>query len=440
MGMPQKKYADLSIPIFQTAESIMKSENISSIEERPHRLDRICAVTAAMLPISFVIGPVAYEMVVGLVGLMWLARCAIVRENPLEKIKHHSYIFPMIVWYGSVLISRAINGGTLYQVGHDVAFVRHLLFIMALIDISYRLPISGYLFKGLIAGIIWSLLNVLSVHTIGYDFFGKPLARYTGKLKEIGRIGGLSAFAAPFFFSWALSTIKFERKKGGFFLAISFIAFILLYLSRGRTILLAATVGAVIGAIYVMRKRFNIYWAGLGMLGVASLLFFAYQTEQFHGLMTLYDRVYYWKVTWQIWLENPIWGVGVSSFKEVYEQVASSGMIQPYIAPDGSVWQLAKVSHAHNLMLQLLSCTGLVGFGGFSWLFLNSMRHLIQGRHEYKDALFCWPFVILVIGLTGWNIYDAFFTSALAYFLAFIGISENSASKRPLPSKQHGAK
>jgi O-antigen ligase len=434
MGRLQKKYADLFKPFSHAAESIMNSENLSSVADRPHRLDQICAVTAAMLPLSFVIGPVAYEMVVGLVGLMWLVRCVIIRENPLAKIKYHPYIIPMLIWYASVLISRTINGGTLYQVGHDVAFVRHLLFIMALIDISHRLSISGYLFKGLMAGIIWSLLNVLSVHIVGYDFFGKPLARYTGKLKEIGRIGGLSAFAAPFFFCWALSTIKLERRKGIYSLVISLAAFVLLFLSQGRTILLAGTAGAVIGSIYVMRKRLNVYWAGLGILGVVSLLVFAYQTDQFHGLRTLYDRIYYWKVTWQIWLDHPVWGVGVSSFKEVYEQVAASGIVTPYIAPDGSVWQLAKVSHAHNLLLQLLSCTGLVGLAGFTWLFLNSMLMLFQGHHEYKDALFSWPFVIMVIGLTGWNIYDAFFTSIMAYFLAFIGTSGNFVAKRPLPS------
>lgn len=434
MGTLQKKYAGLYKTSLPVDESIMKSESLSPAADRPHRLDQFCAGTAAMLPISFVIGPVAYELVVGLVGLMWLSYCVIVKQNPLANIKHHPYIIPLLVWYGSVLISRIINGGTPYQFGHDVAFIRYPLFILALIDVSYRMPISGYLFKGLMAGVLWSLLNLLSVHIIGYDFFGKPLARYTGKLKEIGRIGGLSAFAAPFFCCWALSTIRLERKKGLFSLVIGFIAFVLLFLSRGRTILLAATVGAVIGSIYVMRKRLNIYWVGLGILSVASLLIFAYQTEQFHGLRTLYDRIYYWKVTWQVWLDHPIWGVGVSSFKEVYEQVAASGIIQPYIAPDGSVWQLAKVSHAHNLILQLLSCTGLVGLGGFVWLFINAMRRLFQGCHEYKDALFCWPFVIMVIGLTGWNIYDAFFASVVAYFLAFIGITENFDAQRSLPS------
>ena len=68
---------------------------------------------------------------------------------------------------------------------------------MALLDISKRLPVERYLLWGLAAGVLWAAINTLSAFLFGFDLLGKPLTRYTMKLKEASRISGMEFVIAP---------------------------------------------------------------------------------------------------------------------------------------------------------------------------------------------------------------------------------------------------
>ena len=100
----------------------------------------------------------------------------------------------------------------------------------------------------------------------------------------------------------------------------------------------------------------------LAGLGVGAVLWMAPSFE------SIYDRVYFWQVSWKVWLQNPIAGVGISSFNEAYRQIAESGLVAPYVSPTGNTYQSVNPRHAHNLFLQLLACNGVLGMGAFGYV------------------------------------------------------------------------
>jgi O-antigen ligase len=384
-------------------------------------LDKVAAFIASLMPISIVLGNVAFELVLVLVGLIWIVRSFDKRENPLPYVLKHPLGIPCLCWFATVLVSRFLNFSSSHLFVHDVTFLRNTLFVFALLDLSRRQPIARYLAYGLLASVIWAVLNTLSAHILGYDFIGNPLGHYTGKLNEAGRIAGLMVYTATFCFSWGLRDRNMTRRMRILVLVLGVFGVLLILKGQSRTGLIAAACGTLVAIAYSTWQRRSLI--ALIFFGILVLVGFAvlFQSGEMGSFASFYDRIYYWKVCWALWLENPLFGVGISSFKEAYRQVAASGVVEPFIAPDGQIFHLALVSHAHNLVLQLLTCTGLLGLAIFTWLFVNACRLIAKNHEGLRLGLIPWPVVFLVVGLTGWNIYDPYYTSLFVYFLGLIG-------------------
>ena len=172
----------------------------------------MCATTGALIPIGLIVGNIGFETMIGLVGGGWVVRSIIAKKNPLNTILKHPMVVPWIALLMSIAISLFVNGPGSKGWAHDLVFFRYLLYFLALLDISERLPVARYLVIGLAAGVVWAVINTLSAHLLGFDLLGKPLVRYTAKLKEASRISGLSAYAFPYLFSWGILDRSLSRK------------------------------------------------------------------------------------------------------------------------------------------------------------------------------------------------------------------------------------
>lgn len=388
------------------------------------RLDKFCAIAGALIPVGLVIGNIGFGSMVSLVGLCWIIRCFLAKENPLGRTIKHPIVIPWIAWFASIVLSLLWNGAGSKGWAHDFVFVRFVIFGLALLDISRRLPVRKYLLYGLAAGVIWAAINMTSAYVLGYDTLGKPLIRYTGKLKEAARIAGMTAYASPLFLAWGTFDEKLSKKKKSIVIGIGLIAFILVLQTHVRTAIIASSAGIFFCLAYFVRRRVSIGFA----LTVVSLLLLAvgvfFQVGRMSNLSSFYDRIYYWKVVWAIWLEHPVLGVGISSFQDAYREMATSGAVSEYVGPDGTVYNLAQQTHAHNLFLMVISCTGLLGLAAFSWLFVNAIRLVVTNLSGFRMGLISWPIVFLVIGLTGFNIYHSEYQALLAFFLVLIGSAE----------------
>jgi O-antigen ligase len=136
---------------------------------------------------------------------------------------------------------------------------------------------------------------------------------------------------------------------------------------------------------------------------------------------TIFDRVYFWKIAWTMWKEHPVVGVGISSFQDAYKEMAASGTVSGYNAPNGVVYQALEQTHAHSLFFMLISCTGLFGLAAFIGLFIAAGLSIFRNTEGYRIGLVTWPAVVLAIGISGFNIFHSWYQALFAFFLVLIG-------------------
>ena len=401
----------------------MQKKATTQIERR---IDTFVGVTGALIPVGLVVGNIGFETLVAATGLFWICRCIIAKKNPLPDLIRHPLILPWMLWFGCVMLSLILNGPGSKGWAHDVSLVRYPLFALAMIDTSFRRPVVRYCIYGLAAGVLLAAINTLFAYAIGFDLLGKPLVRYTGKLKEAGRIAGLSAYAGPFFLAWALIDKRLSPKTKWIITAIGLIAVAQVFQIRIRTAIIAMAAGILPILFMGLRKRFSVLTTiGISIFLIASVAIVFY-FQKMGSLNSLYDRFYIWKVSAVIWRDHPWFGAGVSAFQDVFAKISASGSVAGYIEPSGRIHggsRMVAATHAHNMILMLLSTTGIAGLTAFGWLFINAVRTAFQKLDGWRWGLITFPFVIFGIGLTGFNIYHGWYQSLVAYILVLIGIS-----------------
>ena len=386
-------------------------------------------ITGALVPVGLVIGNIGFEAMIGLTGGGWVLRLLLTREIPFKLLFRHPLVIPWIALLVSIAVSLAVNGPGGKGWAHDLVFFRYLLYCVALLEISNRKPVMTYLLWGLAAGVAWAAINTIAAYLLGFDILGKPLIRYTGKLKEASRISGMTAYAVPLFFIWGILDKRLSPKIRKWILLISVLAFAQLIQTTVRTAILASLAGLIFSVFYYLRRRVpkKVAYGGVIALILVAILFFSY--GGMWRLDTLYDRVYYWKVSWAMWQEHPWVGTGISSFQDAYKEMAASGKIGTFEAPNGVSYQLSEQTHAHNIIFMLLSCTGLFGLASFGWLFVSAVRMIFNRLEGARVALVPWPVVFLTIGITGFNIFHSWYQALFSFFAVLIGCSLPEAEK-----------
>jgi O-antigen ligase len=118
----------------------------------------------------------------------------------------------------------------------------------------------------------------------------------------------------------------------------------------------------------------------LTFLGVSACLLYVFLhiISPIHTSEYLDDdavtRFYLWTRAWTLFTQSPVMGVGWGNFTVVF------GIgDDPFFVPD----QVA----AHNIYLQLLAETGLVGFVVFSYLVFRSWKQALRLGRSSKDAV-----------------------------------------------------
>lgn len=93
-----------------------------------------------------------------------------------------------------------------------------------------------------------------------------------------------------------------------------------------------------------------------------------------------------WKSAYDVWMESPWFGVGLHKYREACELLGTYGSFEN---PIGS----GVCFHPHNISMQLLSETGIVGFVLFFTMVASLSIRLLKDSYIKKDWLLC--FLIL---------------------------------------------
>ena len=234
----------------------------------------------------------------------------------------------------------------------------------------------------------------------------------------------MTAYAAPFFLTWGVLDKKLSARLRGLILFIGFLAVAQLLQTHVRTAILASVVGVLYSVVYFIRKQVSTRMAVGSVLIMVIVVVVFFSFFRMWNLATVYDRVYYWKVTWAIWQEHPVLGVGISSFQDAYRAMAASGKVGEFLAPNGVSYHLAEQTHAHNIFFMLISCTGILGLSAFCWLFIRCVRLAHKHSEGIRMGLVSFPAVFLIIGLTGFNIFHSWYQALFSFYFVLIACKE----------------
>ncbi len=395
-------------------------------------LDKISACFAALIPAGIIAGLAVMEIAVGLSCFFWIIRSFATRFASLKQIISHPIIIGWFLWIVSIYISVFLNETDSMGTAHDFVYIRFLLLVCAIIDISSRLPIHRHLIFGLGFSVIFGFLNLSSAYMFGFDLMGNSISHYIGtKHYEIGRIMIIAPFAAAFFGAWGL--FKKEAIDKGLVWGVCIIAVILLFFTKGKTGMISVAVSfyfSILYYFYQKNKKLPLFSVFITIAALfLSIYFFIYGYNNFYSeLGSFYHRMWIWKISGAIWLEKVWFGIGVSNYEAVFEAMALSGRVASFIAPNGGVFGANlynEANHAHNIILMLIVCGGVFGFFTFAILFISTFGSIFKNKKEYGAGLIGWSIAFIIMGSVGFSIYHSGYT---AYFAFFTGLAGCKAS------------
>jgi O-antigen ligase len=246
------------------------------------------------------------------------------------------------------------------------------------------------------------ILIILFIDTIYQFAFGKNIIgmqyRYANDnnfrlTSFFGNKGVLGSYVCRFF-PLIIALFFFEKKNkitnDNFFLIIlvSIISFILVILSGERTSLFLLSFGFLLIFLTSKDELKKIFGYSLVVVTIISVLLISFDKRIKHrvfdssynqiGLNSNEKKIYifgpvyegHFKVAYKMFLENPIFGKGVKMFRDFCNK------------PENYANETACTTHPHNVFVQILSETGVIGFIFIFGLFIIVIKILVTNFYR----------------------------------------------------------
>ncbi|MBN2585544.1 O-antigen ligase family protein [Patescibacteria group bacterium] len=143
--------------------------------------------------------------------------------------------------------------------------------------------------------------------------------------------------------------------------------------------------GLIVGIAMLVLCLRRFWVAALSGVGVALIAVLSqWQHPKFQQMLDLvgrsssHVRIQVWQTAMLMIKENPLTGIGLGLFEKRYLEFASR-LFSPPIE--------LRMLHSHNIVLQFLVSTGLLGAVGFVWLVVNFARQIWQAAIYNRGIL-----------------------------------------------------
>lgn len=142
----------------------------------------------------------------------------------------------------------------------------------------------------------------------------------------------------------------------------------------------SAAIGLAAGICYLAAKKFNKNRYALALFAVVTAMILFKKLSEPNAV----DRYFWWMASFKMFLQNPLFGVGLGNFERYVSQYNLSGFHSMY---------------AHNYYLQMLSETGPAGFSLFVVLMWSVLKNATD-RYVFAAIL-----ALLISGLTDYPLH-----------------------------------
>jgi O-antigen ligase len=259
--------------------------------------------------------------------------------------------------------------------------------------------LKKFLFTMLIV-VIFLIFDTWYQYFIGFDIFGREAISY--------RLTG--PFRRPYVGMWISKLIllplflfvlvpKFKKILASKYFFILLVFFISLFFSTvfitGERMALLMTFGSitllVIGLIQskiISFYKVIIIFFSIILINVIFYLIYPQVFDRainstFFKIINWQDSDYglVWRSAYDVWIGSPFMGAGLHQYRDACAQLGIYGTVDNAVG--GGV-----CFHPHNISMQLLSETGIVGFVlFFSMVFLIAVK-VLKSSYKYRDWLF----------------------------------------------------
>lgn len=365
-------------------------------------------------PIAYVIGPFTADLSITCIGLLYIASI----YNKISLLKFEKYLIALIIFWILAIFSSIINLQYSYEsLGRSITFLRFIILIMA---IQFFIDSDSKIKK-------FTIISIITLSIVGVDLFIQSITSYNllgFRLQQLNplneniylRPSGFfreELIAGSYFLYFSIIIIfstyhlkfnKIEIKKI-YQILILFIPFFILLAGERMSILYLFGI-IVITLIFSFKlkninKFFLKYKAAIIAITFTTIVFlFLFAPKLINRFDFIFnidlkncspDYLCLFESAFKIYIENPLFGVGLKNFREVCDMI-------------GSVCS----SHPHNLYFELLSETGSVGFSVFIIFIIFLYKNIIQQKSINNEYFF---FGIIIIFAFFWP-----FSAGRSYF------------------------
>ncbi len=112
------------------------------------------------------------------------------------------------------------------------------------------------------------------------------------------------------------------------------------------------------------------------------------------GVQSALSRIPMWQLAWDLFLENPLLGVGPEQFRVFYKAHFAANLAM--LPPAERFFAIPSTTHAHNIFLSPLAESGLCGALGFACAMGFSLVSGMKRQGVFRDAAWVLGLVIFV--------------------------------------------
>ena len=365
-------------------------ENFSNINEIEKRTFYYLCGFSLFLPISKAAGNIF--MVLSILGMIH----RLYRKNDDVKIIFSEYkkIFASIaVLFAAVLISALTSADILFGVKSWLdKYIGHILVLFPVMFICLDKKKILTLVQFLFAGVFISNFAVIVQGFRNFDGIWRfaPMAQ-----------GSVIGIFLPLY---AVLIMHIQKKSLRIYFAVAAIVAVVALLFNGtRGVYLSAAILIPAMILLYSRKNLKAFAAVIAILAVVGGIFVTALNSAATSSMVSNmraqsnnERMLVWTSAFQMFKDNPIFGIGYGQYKNAYQN--------KYISPDAKEKGL---EHAHNNVLQMLATCGIVGAAAFLllWGYLTyfSLRRWFKDKKFEWLLFFCVLWGLMLHGMTEFN-------------------------------------
>lgn len=351
-------------------------------------------------PLLLLFGPVALEIAVALIGLLFLVHSYIHRD--WRWVREGWVALLLALWlYTSLRALFTDDPADAFQ--RSIVWGRYIPFTAALAFWILRdATVQKRLLTGFFAMLLFLGADTLLQYVTGTDLFGRELIRGGEQVRLTGpysnpRVGITLAWTL-FPTLCALLGDGWRSHRGLLGLGLTVLLAAAIFLSGERMAFLLFGLG--LGMTFLLVKRARVLLLAAGVTGALALAVLTMQNpalkerqvgESSQAISGFWGTSYgqLWLSSLRIAEQRPLFGVGAKQFRSECEK--------PLYGPTSAeaLWLRCKL-HPHNLYMEWLAEAGMIGFA----LFIAAAVHWLYACYEARRAVLTTPLLAgLVVAL-----------------------------------------